>query len=354
MRVAVPTDRDDDELRTVLAGWLAERLGVHDVEVGDVDRPGMSGYSNETILLTASWTSEATRAEEHLVVRVEPTGHTVFPDTAFGAQIDVMRALRAEGSVPVPEVLWTEADTAVLGAPFMVMRRVEGRVPADNPSYHAEGWLADASPAVQERVWWSGLEAMAGVHLVDRAAVGLEGLPVLDPAGSVADARAYLDFATDGAGFPAVEAVLDELAASPAPATPPALCWGDARIGNIIFAGDGRAAAVLDWEMVGAGDPLGDLAWFLLLDRHHHEAFGVRRLAGLPARAETLGRWEGLTGRSTEHLWWHELLACARYTAILTRVLLLLDRSGAFPGAAAMAFDQTGSQLLARMVAERS
>lgn len=66
--------------------------------------------------------------------------------------------------------------------------------------------------------------------------------------------------------------------------------------------GDQRVAAVLDWEMVTAGDPLQDLAWYLIVDRHHHEALGVPRLEGLPDRAASVAHWEAATGRSAEHL----------------------------------------------------
>ena len=43
---------------------------------------------------------------------------------------------------------------------------------------------------------------------------------------------------------------------------PPRPCWGDARIGNMIFR-DGRCVAVLDWEMATLGPPQMDLGWFL-------------------------------------------------------------------------------------------
>jgi aminoglycoside phosphotransferase (APT) family kinase protein len=122
----------------------------------------------------------------------------------------------------------------------------------------------------------------------------------------------------------------------------------------MIFADDGSVAAVLDWEMVTAGDPVQDLAWYLLIDRHHHEGFGVPRLSGLPDRATSVARWEAASGRSAAHLDWYELLGAVRYAVVLTRVLLLLDAAGTFPGAAAMAYDQTGTQLLERLLDERA
>jgi aminoglycoside phosphotransferase (APT) family kinase protein len=111
---------------------------------------------------------------------------------------------------------------------------------------------------------------------------------------------------------------------------------------------------VLDWEMVTAGDPVQDLAWYLLLDQHNFEGHGVPRLPGFPEREETIGRWEAATGRSAEHIEWYELLGAARFASILTRVMVLLDRSGVMPGAAGMAYDQGASQLLARILDQRS
>jgi aminoglycoside phosphotransferase (APT) family kinase protein len=106
--------------------------------------------------------------------------------------------------------------------------------------------------------------------------------------------------------------------------------------------------------MLTAGDPVQDLAWYLLIDRHHHEGFGVPRLAGVPDRAATVARWEAASGRSATHLDWYELLGAVRYALILARVMQLLDSSELIPGAADMALDQTGSQLLERILAERA
>ena len=51
----------------------------------------------------------------------------------------------------------------------------------------------------------------------------------------------------------------------------------------MIFGADQRVAAVLDWEMVTGGDPVQDLAWYLLLDRHHVMAFDTTAPSGSPA-----------------------------------------------------------------------
>ncbi|MEO7571782.1 MAG: phosphotransferase family protein [Acidimicrobiales bacterium] len=348
--MAVSTARDPLATRADLARWLKARTGAEAVEVGEVSIPGLSGFSNETLLFDATWGD----AVHRLVIRVEPTGHTVFPATAFDAQVQVMRALAVEGSVPVPPVLWFEQGTAVLGSRFVCMERVEGEVPADNPGYHGEGWMTDLDEAGQRRVWESGLDTMAAIHRLDARSLGLDWLRPVTPTEQLQLDRDYRSFACGEVAYPVVDRAFELLAASvPPPAGRPALCWGDSRIGNMIFGADQQVAAVLDWEMVTAGDPTQDLAWYLLLDRHHTIAFEVPRLPGLLSRAESIVRWEQASGYSAEHLEWYELLAAARYASVMVRVMMLLDSTGVFPGAAATAFEQTGTRLLGAMLDER-
>lgn len=348
--MAVAADRDHDKTRADLAAWLRVRTGAAEVSVGELTIPGLSGFSNETLLFDATWDGEV----HPLVIRVEPTGHTVFPATAFDAQVRVMQALGAEGTVPVPEVLWfEEADTSVLGARFLCMARVDGDVPGDSPGYHGAGWMTELDEAGQRRVWESGLDTMAAIHRIDRAAIGLGWIADVSPAEQLQLDREYRTFACGDVPYPVVDRAFEILAAELPPATDrPALCWGDSRIGNMIFDANQRVAAVLDWEMVTAGDPVQDLAWYLLLDRHHTMAFDVPRLPGLPDRAESIARWEAASGHSAQHLGWYELLGAARYASIMVRVMKLLDSTGVFPGAAEGAFDQTGTRLLALMLDE--
>lgn len=351
--MAVAAERDQDATRASLAGWLSARVGAP-VEVGELSIPGLSGFSNETILFDAIWDSGPGPEAHGLVIRVEPSGHQVFPSTEFESQVRIMRALRDEGSVPVPEVVWFEQDPSVLGNRFAVMHRVDGQVPADNPSYHADGWVQGLQEEERARLWNAGVDAMAAVHRLDLAHPALSWVLPRAPEEQLRLDHEYRRFAIGDRPLAVVERAFSLLDASVPRADPePALCWGDSRIGNMIFGADLAVAAVLDWEMLTAGDPVQDLAWFLLLDRHHHEGFGVERLPGFPSRDDTIARWEAATGRSAAHLEWYELLAAVRYALILARVMQLLDSTGVFPGAAEMALDQTGTQLLERILQER-
>lgn len=337
---------DDAAVRGRLSAWLAERLGP-DVELSGFDSPAFSGFSNETLLLDATWTERGERRTRGLAVRLEPGQHQVFTDTLFETQVRVMSALSAT-VVPVPEILWFERDRTVVGAAFFVMGRLEGRVPPDNPPYHVAGWLHEVTPQMRARVWWNGLDAMASIHRLDPHWAGLSFLPVVDAKAQLLRDRDYAAWVLEDREYPILDEAFGRLEAGVPRSDPtPAVCWGDARIGNIMFDDAGDVVAVMDWEMVSLGNPIADLAWFLLLDRHHSEACDVPRLAGFPSREETIARWEARTGNDARDLDWWELLSAARYAAILTRVMDLLDDSGMMPGARGfMSLDNTSTKLL--------
>jgi aminoglycoside phosphotransferase (APT) family kinase protein len=337
--VAVNAQRDPGVFRERFGAWLATRTGGTDVTLGELGGPAFSGFSNETVLVDASWTVGAVRHVRGLAVRLEPSAHQVFPDIGFERQVQVIRALDPT-PVRVPRIPWFEEDASVLGSRFFVMDRIDGKAPTDNPPYHVAGWLHEVSPEIRERIWLNGLDAMSDVHCLDPAI-----LDFLDHVGAreqIARDRAYLAWTLKGRSHPIVEETLDRLESSaPSESAEPAVVWGDARIGNMLFDDAGEVLAVLDWEMVSIGDPIADLVWFILLDRHHSESMGVARLEGFPSYDDTLARWEAATGRSTKAFPWWLLLGAARWAAIMTRVMDLMEESGLMPGAGQMAFENT-------------
>ncbi|HEX7132639.1 MAG TPA: phosphotransferase family protein [Iamia sp.] len=337
--MALPSPRDPDELRGTLATWLSSRVG-EPVEVTSAGGPPTTGFSNETILADAAWGGE----EHRLVVRVQPTTHTVFPNDLFEAQHRVMSALGggAEPGLEVPTLRWYEDDASVLGAPFMVMDRVDGEAPCDSPPYTTEGWLMEGGEDLQRAVWNRGLDAMAAVHAVDWKGLGLGDLDPCPEGGSRLGARvdAWADFLAWCS--PDARQEVPELALAwlrenqPPDIDEPALCWGDSRIGNQLFAGRESAdtvhvAAVLDWEMVHVGDPVQDLGWFTWLDHTMSAGLELPRLPGLPSYEETAARWEAATGRSAEHHRWAEINAGVGFAIVMVRLTALLEDSELFP-----------------------
>jgi len=350
-----PRGRDFEKTREQLARWLRGRLpAARDLAVSALSGPAATGFSNDTLLFDATYEIDGRRESRALVCRVEPTGFGIFPTYDVGAQYRVMEALHATG-VPVPAMFGMERDPALLGAPFFVMERVEGRIPSDNPPYHAAGWLKDAAAAEQAAVWESGVDVVAAIHRCDPVALGID---FLDAPAHDADTigwqlefwRRYFDWVAKGHAFTTLEAGWQWLVAHrPAPSRRRDLCWGDARIGNMIFR-DSRCVAVLDWEMATLGPAEMDLGWFLLLDRHHHEAMGAPRLAGLPSREASIARWERGTGRSAADVAYWEAFAAWRFGVIMARIAAQMRHYEILPADSTFAVDNTASRLLAKLL----
>jgi aminoglycoside phosphotransferase (APT) family kinase protein len=348
-------ERDLDLIRRRLTTWLATKLpGATELEVGALAFPGNTGFSNDTLLFDLAWREAHQQRTLGCVARLEPGGMTVFPEYDLGRQFRIMEVLGRAG-IPVPTVRWLERDPSVLGAPFYVMDRVDGRIPSDTPPYHIAGWMTEIDTAERAAIWWSGLEVLARIHRLDAAAIGL-GFLAPQGAGETSldrqldEYERYLAWASPARPHALCERALAWLRAHrPPPPHPIGLCWGDARLGNMIFR-DGRCAAVLDWEMAVLGDPEQDFAWWLYFDRHHSEGCDAPRLDGLPGRAESIRRYEEWTGRPVRHLDYYEIFAAFRFAAIMIRVAQQLAARGILPPDSDFEHDNTATRLLVRLL----
>ena len=354
----VPDQRDPEAARERLNAWLSARMGdATDVAVTAVRSPATRGFSSETLPFDAEWTRGGERHRGAYVARVAPTAYQIFPEarSGFDRQYRVMRALTEHTGVPVPDVHWFEPDPALLGAPFFVMDHVAGRVPSDMPPYHQDGWVAELDATARARMWWGTLEHLARVHRLDHHRLGLDflderayGAPGLDQRlGYYAE---YLPWAYDGPQ-PTARAALDWLVANRPPQRhPPSRLWGDARLGNVVFAGDGTPRALLDWENATLGAPEEDLAWFCYLDRHHSEGINVPRLAGFPDRAETVAGYERLLGRPLDDLGYYETLSAFKFGVIMARIGQAFIDFELIPPDSDFPVNNTATQLLARVL----
>lgn len=342
--VGIPTSGLDPETqRQRLAQWLAARLpSVHELQVSPLQRPS-SGISNETYFVDLHYKQAGQDIQRSLVVRWPPQGFTAFPRAAYdmGRQYHLLRGLTGS-TVPVPPVLGLEEDARILGAAFYVMEKVQGWVPSDFPPYHVAGPLFEAPVAERQQLWWNAVETLARIHTLDWHAAGL----------------GFLDEHGDGSDFmPKQIALYDAVhALNGEPMAPVlvrarewllahtytprhiSLCWGDARLGNLLIR-DTQVAAVLDWEMACLGDAESDLGWFAHIDWATSEGRSrgaTPRLAGLPDMAQTLARYEQLTGRRVERFHYHQIFASWRLSILFTRIEQdphYLARSGNTKGA---------------------
>lgn len=305
--------------------WLKAKLPeAGDLRMSPLVAPQSSGFSNETLLFDLSWTQDGQPRSEAAVVRIQPVGYQVFPEYDLRLQFETMDKLGAT-DVPVPRMLWFEGeDDSIFGAPFYVMAQVQGRVPTDQPPYHAGGWLHDITPAEREAIWLGGFDCMARIHRVDLEAAGFAGLrrPELGPtplAQEIAYYEKYYEWAAEGRENPTLQAAHAWLVANQPADEPEALVWGDARIGNIIFDGT-KPAAVLDWEMVSNGSPERDLGWAIFLDRHHSEGIETPRLEGFPSYEDTIAFYEERSGHRVKHLHYYQAFAGWRFGIVMLRI----------------------------------
>ncbi|MFC4126621.1 phosphotransferase family protein [Nocardia rhizosphaerae] len=318
------SDRDLDELSEQLSRWLTGKVGA-EVTVGELSKPSTGGMSSTTVLFDARWADGGGA----FVLRMAPedSSFPVFESYDLPMQYEVMSGVAAASTVAVPPLRWLETDESVLGSPFLVMERVEGRAPADNPPYVFFGWLFDATPAERARIADATVEVIAQVHAIDDPA---RRFPSLDGDGSAlrrhfqAQRHWYAWALTDhGVRVPLIERSFDWLEAHwPAAAGPEVLNWGDARPGNILFDGF-TPAAVLDWEMATLGPRELDLGWIIFIHRFFQDIATRFDQPGLPdflRRDAVVAKYEELTGHPVRDLDFHIVYAALRHAIVMARI----------------------------------
>jgi aminoglycoside phosphotransferase (APT) family kinase protein len=318
--MVVTTGPDDAALVSGLVQWLSARRGLSDAAVGDLRRPS-AGYSSETVFVDIAWTAEGVAHRDALVIRMAPSVSGTFPRYDLFSQWRAQVAAAANVPVADPEL---EQDARWLGAPFMVMPRVDGHI--IGALAHRDRWLTARSRAEQALVHANFLATLAGIHRSDPDLA--TGVPRRDNGDELDFWEEYLMWSSAGAPVPVLVDGIEWCRRHRPPDEPPAaLLWGDARFENMVIGDDFRPRAVLDWDMTSIGAPEHDLAWFTSLDLTAHRLFG-ERVAGFPGRAGTVALFEEYSGRPVRDLEWYETLAMVRSAAIMTRIGYLRRDAG--------------------------
>jgi aminoglycoside phosphotransferase (APT) family kinase protein len=310
-----------------LAGFLDRRFGASR-GVFRLDRIG-GGQSNPSFFL--DW------GAHRFVLRKQPAGPILKGAHAIDREFRVLEAL-APTPVPVPRPVLFDADPALLGTPFYLMERVEGRVFTDTA-------LAALPAAVRRPVWMALADTLAAIHALRPEEIGLGdyGRP-----GSYFDrqlARWDRQYRASPSGpIDAVERLFDWLCAN----MPPddghvALCHGDFRLGNVMFhPTEPRVVAVLDWELSTLGHPLADLGFCCMpwatAPEEYGGLLGIDLAAmSLPTEAEFVARYMAASRDPRPLLPFHKAFALYRFAVIFVGIA---DRaragSAADPQAAAL------------------
>jgi aminoglycoside phosphotransferase (APT) family kinase protein len=207
------------------------------------------GMSNPTYFLSlGDWTA---------VLRKQPDVILNVSAHRIDREYRVISALYGS-AIPVPEPILYCEDADVVGTPFYLMGRLEGRVFADAS-------LAALTPDDRTACYHSMAETMAALHNFDWETAGLADF------GRTGDyfARQINGWAKQWAGFglddnPAVNHLIAWLRDHIPAGDTTAICHGDYRFANLMFhPREPRVIGLFDWELSTLGHPLADVAFNL-------------------------------------------------------------------------------------------
>lgn len=328
------SSRDVTTLPTVMSRWLATQLpGAPTPEITVESGVDTNGMSSETIMLTGRWAVDGSPVEQRWVMRVAPAAEDVpvFPNYRLDHQFEVMRRVGELTDVPVPKVRWIEPTGDVLDRPFFLMDRIDGDVPPDVMPYTFGGnWFADASAEQQRTLQDSTIEVLAKLHAIADAEQTFAFLNE----GSTGDSalhrhftgvRQWYEFAVPDMGrSPLLDrsfAWLEENWPADVAAGQTVLCWGDSRVGNVLYR-DFQPVAVLDWEMVALGPRELDVSWIIFAHLVFEELAGLAGLPGLPQvlrEDDVRATYQQLTGVELGDLHWFYVYAGVMWAIVFMR-----------------------------------
>jgi aminoglycoside phosphotransferase (APT) family kinase protein len=251
---------------------------------------------------TASWVLR--RAPRHANVA---SAHDVL------REYKILDAIKDE-AVAIARPIISCDDPSVFGAPFYVMQRIDGSAIL---THVPEQWAR--TPESQGRALEELIDALAAIHAVDWRACGLGDLAHLGEYLPHQITRWLAQLASyEGRELPSAVSIAAWLETHRPPDQPSALCHGDYKLDNVLFAPESppRLAAVVDWEMAGIGDPLVDLAWALIfhpgpdgtihLGTSKDPKFAVE---ALPDRGQLIARYARQSARDTTAIGWYDVFA---------------------------------------------
>jgi aminoglycoside phosphotransferase (APT) family kinase protein len=294
-------DFEPERLEDFLKGAIGGLQGKMQLE-----RIG-GGQSNPTYFVSFD-----TRA---MVLRKQPVASLLPSAHAVDREYRVMRALAAT-DVPVPTTLLFHAERDIVGTPFYMMDRLQGRV---FPQYALPGMQAPERHAI----YLAMADTMARLHKVDWASIGLGDYGRQGSYFTRQIARWTRQWQMSKTAENAdMERLVDWLQKNIPDEAETTISHGDFRLGNLMFhPTEPRVVGVLDWELSTLGHPLADLAFNCIA--YHTlpaEYGGIRGLdleaLGIPSEAEYLQHYYRQSGRSDGVTPFHMAFALFRLAVI--------------------------------------
>ncbi|MFI5007196.1 MAG: phosphotransferase family protein [Solirubrobacterales bacterium] len=315
--IDVRADERFDE--AILARYLIEKL--EGAEGPLTVRQFGGGAANLTYLLRYG--------DREYVLRRPPLG-PVAPSAHDMAREHRVLSVLHRAFPPAPRAFLFCEDPGVIGAPFFVMERRRGIVVRRKvPAAFA---AAEDAP---RRMSLALVDALAALHAVDYAALGLETLG--KPAGFLERQiegwlgrweRARLEEVAD------MTWVHDWLRERRPHDGSAALVHNDYKLDNVMLASDdpGRLVAIFDWDMCTLGDPLSDLGsllcyWSEASDPPDFRGMSMMpAVAGFPTRAELVERYAARSGTDVRDIAFYHVLGLYRLAVIAAQIYVRFHR----------------------------
>jgi aminoglycoside phosphotransferase (APT) family kinase protein len=257
-----------------------------------------------------------------LVLRRPPLGHVLPTAHDMSREYRVLTALQGT-AVPVPTPIAICQDADVVGAPFYLMKFVDGLVLRTG----ADGSLLTPDQAGQLSELLA--QMMATIHAVNIQEAGLTGFGKPDGymARQLARWQKQWDLSVQRE-MPGYDELVNRLAAGMPASAEGTLVHGDFRLDNTLVRLGDRAsiAAVVDWEMSTLGDPLADLGLTLSYwadsddDRSWLDinvGAGITAQPGFFSRGEFAARYAELTGRDVSGIGYYMAFGYFKLAVVL-------------------------------------
>lgn len=312
--IAVRADETLDVSR--LEPWL--RAHLPDVSGPLAVRQFGGGHANLTYLVAFG--------EREYVLRRPPLG-PIAPSAHDMRREHLVLANLWRGYDLAPRSFVLCTDQAILGIDFHVLERRHGLVIRMKNADVVRG-----DPTLAGRLGRMMVEAMAGLHRLDPAAVGLgdlgrpQGYLVRQVEGWTKRWHAAIDPAS-----PDATDLVGWIARELPPEGAPTLVHNDFKLDNIMVAADdpARAVAVLDWDMCTRGNPLTDLGTLLTYwieagdpPLWREGAMMPTDAPGFATRAEIIALYGELSGRDVGRVRWYEVFSAFKTAVILQQIYI--------------------------------
>jgi aminoglycoside phosphotransferase (APT) family kinase protein len=298
--------------------YLAARLGV--AAGGMAMERIAGGQSNPTFFVDI--------AGQRLVLRKQPAGEILPSAHAVDREFRVMEALAGAGA-PVPKMTFFCDDRAVIGTPFYVMERVDGRV------FH-DCSLPGMQPSERHAAYLSAAQTLASLHAVDFGAIGLSdyGRPGDYFARQIARWARQWNLSKTRE-LPDIERLIAWLPHNIPLDETAAIVHGDYRMGNLMFhPTEPRVVAILDWELSTLGHPLADLAhacigWHSLASEYGGLMDRDLASLGIPSELEYIGAYRAASNLALDLRPFHMAFALFRFAIIFEGIAARAKRGNA-------------------------